>query len=76
MENKYTNIEKKSNTIMYRATLEYRDRYTHGEWRETSATADDRDKAVACIMNMCSDCQHRNLKVEVLNNMEANDDDD
>lgn len=76
MENKYTNIEKKSNTIMYRATLEYRDRYTHGEWRETSATADDRDKAVACVMNMCSDCQHRNLKVEVLNNMEANDDDD
>ena len=51
---------------MYRATLEYRDRYTHGEWRETSATADDRDKAVACVMSMCSDCSHRNLRVEVI----------
>ena len=56
--------------MMYRATLEYRDRYTHGEWRETSATADDRDKAVACVMSMCSDCAHRNLRVEVINNME------
>lgn len=52
---------------MYRATLEYRDRYTHGEWLETSATADDRDKAVACVMSMCSDCAHRNLRVEVIN---------
>ena len=61
MENKYTNRP------MYRATLEYRDRYTHGEWRDTSATADDRDKAVACVMSMCSDCAHRNLRVEVIN---------
>ena len=60
MENKHTNRP------MYRATLEYRDRYTHGEWRETSATADDRDKAVACVMSMCSDCAHRNLRVEIL----------
>ena len=61
MENKHTNRP------MYRATLEYRDRYTHGEWLETSATADDRDKAVACVMSMCSDCAHRNLRVEVIN---------
>ena len=56
--------------MMYRATLEYRDSYTHGKWRETSATADDRDKAVARAMHLCSDCAHRNLRVEVINNME------
>lgn len=56
--------------MKYRATLEYRDEYTRGKWRETSATADDRDEAVACVMRKCSDCEHRNLKVEVLTNRE------
>ena len=64
MENKYTNRP------MYRATLEYRDEYTRGKWRETSATANDKYEAVDCVMRKCSDCDYRNLRVEVINNRE------
>lgn len=48
----------------YKATIEYRDEWTRGRWSEHSCISSDRDEAIMMVLRHCSDCEHRNLKVE------------
>lgn len=48
----------------YKATIEYRDEYTHGQWRTHSVTSSVCSEAVSMVRQHCRDCESRNLKVE------------
>lgn len=50
--------------MMYRATVEYRDEMSRGNWRTHSHTSDTRESAISRVLADVSDCEHRNLKVE------------
>lgn len=46
---------------MYTFTFEYRDAYTHGEWRQQSCSADN-EREVIEWYGLGIDCEYRNLK--------------
>lgn len=50
----------------YQATIEYRDEYSRGQWRTHTVISDSREGAMSRALAHCSDCEHRNLKVEAL----------
>lgn len=48
----------------YKAIIEYRDEYSRGRWCEHVCVSSDRDEAIKMALQHCSDCEHRNLRVE------------
>lgn len=48
----------------YRVTIEYRDEYSRGRWSEHVCVGSDREATIKLALEHCSDCEHRNLKVE------------
>ena len=51
-------------TMRYKATIEYRDAYTHGRWKKHICIRADRYFAARMALEHCSDCEYRNLRVE------------
>lgn len=50
--------------MRYKATIEYRDEFSRGRWQEHVCICADRASAARMALEHCSDCEHRNLRVE------------